>query len=146
MLRFITSLSDQLLAFVKDDPVRPEISKEFRVDKNRFIAALVDADQPTSMVCVSLHDFIPASVDDLDRTADVPTSAIFYTIWSYRPGSGAALLREAVQDIKQRHPSITNFVTLSPKTEMARRFHLKNGAEVFRENTDTVNYQYKVLN
>jgi hypothetical protein len=34
-------------------------------------------------------------------------------------------------------------VTLSPKTEMARKFHLKNGAEVFRENPDTVNYLYK---
>jgi hypothetical protein len=34
-------------------------------------------------------------------------------------------------------------VTLSPKTEMARKFHLKNGAEVFRENPDTVNYLYR---
>ena len=25
---------------------------------------------------------------------------------------------------------------------MARRFHLKNGAIVFRENIDTVNYEY----
>jgi hypothetical protein len=34
-------------------------------------------------------------------------------------------------------------VTLSPKTEMARRFHLKNGAGVYRENSTTVNYIYK---
>jgi len=26
---------------------------------------------------------------------------------------------------------------------MARKFHLKNGAEVFRENPDTVNYLYR---
>jgi len=26
---------------------------------------------------------------------------------------------------------------------MARRFHLKNGAEVYRENLDTINYLYK---
>jgi hypothetical protein len=33
-------------------------------------------------------------------------------------------------------------VTLSPKTNLARRFHLKNGAIVFRENIDTTNYEY----
>jgi hypothetical protein len=33
-------------------------------------------------------------------------------------------------------------VTLSPKTEMARRFHLKNGAIIFRENIETINYEY----
>jgi len=27
---------------------------------------------------------------------------------------------------------------------MARRFHLKNGAIVFRENLDTTNYEYQV--
>jgi hypothetical protein len=33
-------------------------------------------------------------------------------------------------------------VTLSPKTDMARKFHLKNGAKIFRENEETVNYEY----
>jgi len=47
-----------------------------------------------------------------------------------------------VRQIKQTFPTITRFVTLSPKTEMARRFHLKNGAVVFRENEETVNYEY----
>ena len=54
-------------------------------------------------------------------------------------------LRETVVSIKQHYPSIKNFVTLSPKTEMARRFHLKNGARVMRENADTVNYEYYQL-
>jgi hypothetical protein len=52
------------------------------------------------------------------------------------------LLAAAVHGIKEQYPSVTRFVTLSPKTNMARRFHLKNGAIVFRENDDTVNYEY----
>ena len=28
---------------------------------------------------------------------------------------------------------------------MARRFHLKNGAIIFRENLDTTNYEYPVV-
>jgi hypothetical protein len=42
MLSFITNLTDPLLDYIKDDPVRPELSKEFRVGKNKFVSALVD--------------------------------------------------------------------------------------------------------
>jgi hypothetical protein len=94
------------------------------------------------MVCVSFHDFVPQDVNDLHTTSVVPTTAVFYTIWSYKAGKGRDLLIQAVNEIQKQHPSVTRFVTLSPKTEMARRFHLKNGAIIFRENADTVNYEY----
>jgi hypothetical protein len=42
-------------------------------------------------------------------------------------------------------PEITRFITLSPKTEMAKRFHTKNGAGVYRENDETVNYEYEEI-
>ena len=142
MLHLITTLTDRLLDYIKDDPVRPEISREFRVASNRYIAALVEDEKPSSMVCISLHDFIPESVKDLDDTSSSPKVAVFYTIWSYQPGSGAKLLRQALQDIKCQYPTVTNFVTLSPKTELARRFHIKNGAIMFRENATSINYQY----
>lgn len=141
MLQFITDLTSPLLEFLKDDPVRPDIPREFRVTNNRFVSALVE-EQPRAIVCVSLHDFVPSAVTELDRTAQTPTTAIFYTIWSYAPGAGAVLLRETVAGIREQYPTIQRFVTLSPKTEMARRFHLKNGAFVMRENADTVNYEY----
>lgn len=144
MLEFINSPSNRLLDYVKDDPVRPEISAEFRVTNNRFILAITDDNTPCSMVCVSLHDFIPSTVEELQSTSSCPTTAVFYTIWSYKPGSGAILLREGLNDIRNRYSTVNTFVTLSPKTEMARRFHIKNGAIVFRENDHTVNYQYIV--
>ena len=142
MLQFIKDLSNKLLDFIKDDPVRPEISTEFRVSDGRMVAALVDEDKPDAMVCVSFHDYVPASVEGLKQTTQVPTTAVFYTIWSYKSGKGQQLLIEAVKGIQKEYPSVTRFVTLSPKTELARRFHLKNGAIVFRENDDTVNYEY----
>jgi hypothetical protein len=52
---------------------------------------------------------------------------------------------QTVDQIKEQFPTVTRFVTLSPKTEMARRFHHKNGAVTLRENEDTVNYEYQVL-
>lgn len=142
MLQLITSLADTLLEYIKDDPVRPEIPTEFRVSNNRYVAAYVEDQRPSSMVCVSLHDFIPATVDDLEKTVNNPNTAVFYTIWSYKPGSGSVLLHEVVRNIKETFPEIVNFVTLSPKTDMAKKFHLKNGAIILRENSETVNYQY----
>ena len=144
MLQIIKDLSNTLLEYVKDDPVRPNLSVDFRVSEGRMVIALVEEEKPSAMVCVSLHDFIPSSVDDLYKTTVEPTAAIFYTIWSYKPGSGQELLFNAVEALKEQYPSLNRFVTLSPKTEMARKFHLRNGAEVFRENPDTVNYEYHV--
>ena len=143
MLHFITDLTHKLLSFIKDDPVRPEISTDFRVSNGRMVAALSDNDDdPDAMVCVSFHDFVPAGVDDLSNVSEVPTTAVFYTIWSYKAGKGQELLFRAVKGIQEQYPSVTRFVTLSPKTNMARRFHLKNGAIVFRENLETINYEY----
>ena len=143
MLNFITNITDPLLEYIKDDPVRPEIPVDFRVSKNKFVSALVD-EKPKAMVCVSLHDFVPENVEDLSKDAESPTTAIFYTIWSYAPGAASELLFETVEQIRKLYPTVERFVTLSPKTEMAKKFHLKNGAAVFRENENTVNYEYSV--
>jgi hypothetical protein len=143
MLAHITQVTDPLLVHIKDDPVRPDIPAEFRVAVNRFVLALVE-DQVRAMVCVSLQNTVPTAVEDLGSTDTDVDTAIFYTIWSYAPGAGTELLLSAVDDIRKQYPAIKRFVTLSPKTEMARRFHIKNGAVVFRENADTVNYEYLI--
>lgn len=144
MLHLITDLTNPWLDYVRDDPVRPELSKEFRVSDNRFVCALGD-DEPRALVCVSLLDQVPEAVEDLANSVAEATVAVFYTIWSYAPGAGTELLLGVVDRIKEEFPNIQRFVTLSPKTEMARRFHIKNGAEIFRENSETINYEYKIV-
>jgi hypothetical protein len=71
-----------------------------------------------------------------------PDTVVFYTIWSYKPGAGQRLLQEGLKKVQAELPNVKRFVTLSPPTDMARRFHIKNGASVFRVNSDTVNYEY----
>jgi hypothetical protein len=141
MLHFITDPTDPKLDFIKDDPVRPEIPKEFRVGQDRFVATIGD-ETPLAMVCVNLLNFVPSNVGELGQAVEEVNTAVFYTIWSYAPGAGKELLMQTVAQIKERFPTITRFVTLSPKTEMARRFHHKNGATTFRENSESVNYEY----
>lgn len=144
MIALITDSTNPLLSYIKDDPVRPDIPVNFRVTDNRFVSSIIDdlTSIPKAIVCVSLHDFVPSTVDELVRSSENPTTAIFYTIWSYVPGAAAELLFATVDVIKEQFPTVTRFVTLSPKTKMAERFHLKNGAEIFRENLETVNYEY----
>jgi len=143
MLHTITTITEDLEALIRDDPVRPEIPVARRVNGNSRIYMLKDGDQTRAVTCVKFLDAIPAAVDDLAELMGSATTAVFYTIWSYTAGAGRELIVEAQKSIRQEFPSIDTYVTLSPKTEMARRFHLKNGAGIYRENSDTVNYIYK---
>lgn len=144
MLYTIQDLQDNLLGLIKDDPVRPEIPVEQRVNANSKIFVLKDDnDQPIAVTCVKFLEMIPKTVEDLADTVVNTNTAVFYTIWSYAQGAGRRLIEEAQAKIKLEQPEVTTYVTLSPKTEMARRFHLKNGAEVFQENETTVNYLYR---
>ena len=144
MLHVIQDLQDNLLNLIKDDPVRPEIPAEQRVNANSKIFVLKDDnDQPIAVTCVKFLEIIPKTVDDLADTVVNTNTAVFYTIWSYAQGAGRRLIEEAQAEIRLQNPEVDTYVTLSPKTEMARKFHLKNGAEVFRENPDTVNYLYR---
>jgi hypothetical protein len=143
MLHTITSISDDLATLIKDDPVRPEIPLSDRVNSNSRIYMLKDGDQTLAVTCVKFLETIPAAVDDLVMLIGSATTAVFYTIWSYTAGSGRELIVEAQKSIESEFPEIQTYVTLSPKTEMARRFHLKNGARELRENNDTINYIYK---
>lgn len=142
MLHFIKDITDPLIAYIKDDPVRPEIPVEFRVSKNTEIIALVENDKPSAIVCVAYRDFVPKDCDDLLVETDNPFIAVFYTIWSYAPGAGRDLIIKARTRLAEIKPEINKYVTLSPQTEMAKRFHLKNGASIFRHNNTSVNYEY----
>ena len=145
MLHIITDLRDSLLELIKDDPVRPELTPEFRVNSNSRIFVLRDDEtqEPLAVTCVKFLSEIPQDVTDLAELAVNTNTAVFYTIWSYAAGAGRRLIEEAQQQIREERPEVNTYVTLSPKTDMARKFHLKNGAEVFRENPDTVNYLYR---
>jgi hypothetical protein len=144
MLHIIRDLGDDLTRLVKDDPVRPEIPLEQRVNSNSTIFVLKDDnDQPIAVTCVKFLESVPTQVEDLVNTVVQTNTAVFYTIWSYAAGAGRRLIEEAQAEIKKTHPEVETYVTLSPKTEMAERFHLKNGAEKWRENETSVNYLYR---
>jgi hypothetical protein len=144
-LHIINSVSDPLCALIADDPVRPEIGLDFRVsDSSEIIVSCDEYGKPTAVVCVLYRDSVPRSRDELLEFASyLPIVAVFYTIWSYQPGAGRRLIVAARKHIESSRPSIKKYVTLSPPTEMARVFHLRNGAQVLNVNADSVNYSYE---
>jgi hypothetical protein len=144
MLHIIKDLQDELTKLIKDDPVRPEIPVDQRVnDNSRIFVLRSDEGEPLAVTCVKFLNSIPESVDDLAQTVVHTNTAVFYTIWSYAAGAGRTLIEQAQAEIRREKPEIETYVTLSPKTDMARKFHHKNGAETYRENANTVNYLYR---
>ena len=144
-LHIVNQLSDPLLALIADDPVRPEIGVNFRVsDVSEVIVGQDEYGKPMAAVCVLYRDSVPRSRDELLEFASYePVVAVFYTIWSYRPGAGRKLIVAARRHIESSRPTIKKYVTLSPPTEMAKIFHLRNGAQVLNVNADSVNYSYE---
>jgi hypothetical protein len=140
MLKIINNINDPLLDLIKDDPVRPSIPLAARVHDHAEVFVLLQDGKPAAVTCVAYLAQVPRSETELGAVGD--QVAAFYTIWSYQTGAGRQLIRAATAHIKTAR-AVKRFVTLSPKTEMARRFHHSNGAQTLQENADTINYEYQ---
>lgn len=141
-LYHLREITDPLTRIVKDDPVRPHIPLEQRVNDAAEILILKAGDEVLAATCMQWLKDIPEDEADLQNMPHDKDVAVFYTIWSYSPGAGAELLQLAAKWLREEYDNIKAIVTLSPQTEMARRFHLKNGADVYRQNETSVNYRY----
>lgn len=141
-LYHVTDINDPYAVLVVDDPVRPHIPLEDRIGPNKEIVILMDKDKsPLAIVCISYQDYIPTDENELNCSGG-PSIAVFYTIWSYAPKAGRQLIKAALNEIKNTKPHITRFVTLSPKTDVAEKFHKANGATVLNVNEHSINYNY----
>ncbi len=136
---------------VDDDPVRGDLDLNFRLTANRSIFVLANSAYE-SAICVAFTNEVPTTIDELDlfSTAAYFNSggniAVFYTVWSKRPKAGRDLVFAVSDYIAENSEHVKRFVTLSPKTNMAYRFHTMNGASLIQENTMTDNYEYFINN
>ncbi len=139
----------------KEDPVRPELDNEFRTSYGRKIYGVKYKGEIQAVMCFAFTNAIPKSVEELDlmskdaflqsahRDQKVGKIAIAYTVWSKKKGGGKLIVKEVFKLIKKSN-HLNRLVTLSPLTEMARKFHLSNGAEEIRINEKTQNFEYKL--
>lgn len=130
---------------LKGDPVRPHIPAWQRVAANRQYFLLNDFHRVLAVTCVAYLDHVPETEEELfEEYCSAFDVCCFYTIWSNEKGCGRELLEKVFRHNKIYRPNLKFNCTLSPKTEMARKFHLSNGAGLFRENKLTDNYVYGI--
>jgi len=139
---------------IKEDPVRPELDIVFRRSYGRKIYGVKYKKEICAIICFGFTNEIPTSVKELDlmtrdaylksaqRDQKIGKIAIAYTIWSQKKGGGKLMVKEVFKMIKKSN-HLNRLVTLSPLTEMARNFHLKNGAIELQVNEATQNFEYK---
>ena len=140
---------------IKEDPVRPELDIVFRRSYGRKIYGVKYKKEICAIICFGFTNEIPTSVKELDlmtrdaylksaqRDQKIGKIAIAYTIWSQKKGGGKLIVREVFKMIKKSN-HLNRLVTLSPLTEMAKNFHLKNGAIELQVNEATQNFEYKI--
>ena len=139
-----------------DDPVRPELNNEFRTSYGRKIFGVKYQNEIHAVMCFAFTNEIPKTVSQLDslskdaflqstnRGQQVGKIAIAYTVWSKKKGGGKLIVKEVYKMIKKSN-HLNRLVTLSPLTEMARKFHLRNGAVELQVNDETQNFEYKFI-
>ena len=141
---------------VEEDPVRPELDNEFRTGFGRKIYGVEYQGEIHAVMCFAYTNEIPKSVEELDimsqdahlqstlRGQNVGKIAIAYTVWSKKKGGGKLIVKEVFNKIKKSN-HLNRLVTLSPLTDMAYKFHIKNGAKLISVNETTQNFEYKVI-
>jgi len=134
---------------VSEDPVRPELSLEWRQEYGRQIFGLKYEDNIEGIVCVAYTNDVPQSVRELELMSenahmkDNADTAVAYTVWSRKRGAGREIIHKLLEYVKANE-SIQKVVTLSPLTPMATHFHIRNGAKLVQHNPDTQNFEYKL--
>ncbi|MDC0527353.1 hypothetical protein OAN89_01295 [Candidatus Pelagibacter sp.] len=141
---------------IEEDPVRPELDNNFRTGYGRKIYGVEYLGEIHAVMCFAYTNKVPKSVDELEKLstdAFLQTAmrdqsggqiAIAYTVWSKKKGGGKLIVKEVFKKIKNSN-HLNRLVTLSPLTDMATKFHERNGAKLIQINETTQNFEYKVM-
>ncbi len=138
------------------DPVRPQLDVKFRTSDGRKIYGLRDEEGDIcAIMCFAFTDDVPTTVEEMDamcksarlssiHKAGIQGSiAIAYTVWAVKRGGGRKIVNEVYKMVKKSN-NLNRLVTLSPLTDMARRFHLANGAKELQVNETSQNFEYDI--
>ena len=141
----------------KEDPIRPELDIKFRTSHGRKIFGVKYKKEICAIMCFGYTNEIPKTIEEFDlmtkdahlqsaswRNDNIGKIAIAYTVWSKKKGGGKLIVKEVFKKIKKSN-HLNRLVTLSPLTEMATKFHTRNGAKLVQINETTQNFEYKVL-
>ena len=134
---------------VSEDPVRPELTLDFRIAHGRKIFGLKYNTEIEAIVCIALCPEIPHTVREMNYMSQAANQddqrgeiVVAYTVWSRKRGAG----REIINKLREWaiENNFAKLVTLSPLTPMATHFHISNGAKQININDETQNFEYEL--
>ena len=131
--RLAAELADEILL---TDPVRPHIKPQAKNAPGREVYTL----DSKAFICIAYCASVPGSEEEL-LTARIGSIAVPYTVWSFEKGTGRDIIF-ALRDLLQSTYRVDRLVTLSPKTQEAKDFHLGLGATHLRETDWANNFEY----
>ena len=139
-----------------EDPIRPELDVKFRTSYGRKIFGVKYKNEICAIICFGFTNEIPKTINEFDlmtkdahlqsaswRNKNIGKIAIAYTVWSKKKGGGKLIVKEVFKKIKKSN-HLHRLITLSPLTEMATNFHLRNGAKQLQINKETQNFEYQI--
>ena len=137
-------VSDKPELWKDGDPVRPELGVSYKTYPGRKVFGLkVEDGNYVAFCCVARTWDVPSDIMSLSNlTSNDGTCYIPYTVWSLKRGAGKAIINALLDYVREASPDIQRVVTLSPNTEMARNFHLRNGAREISTYVSTANFEY----
>ena len=136
------------LKTIEQDPIRPV---ELLGDpKRRFempfeVYALVEKQgfgvATNAVACIAHAWFVPQTEDDLmeiGQDSEGGNIIVPYSLWSNKKGCGTLMINALLHKFKDAG----KIITMSPKTEMAQKFHESNGAVLIQSNEESNNFEY----
>ena len=139
----LENVTKNIEAWFNKDPVRPELSIEFRTKKaEKYLGLKNESGDFKAFCCLAYTTEVPKNVVSLDMLTSVNGGiAVPYAVWSYQKGAGREIINK-VLSLMDNHETVRRVVTLSPLTDMARKFHLRNNAIELQVNDSTANFEY----
>ena len=141
---------------ISSDPVRPDLPVSWRTNHGSKTFGLYYGKNLMAVMCFAYTNQVPKTLYEWDKVSEVAHSerihrvgqqgktAIAYTVWSLQKGGGRMIVNEVHKMIKESN-HLNRLVTLSPLTEMATKFHSKNGAKLLQVNETTQNFEYEII-
>ena len=142
----IEIVSDRPDLWKDGDPVRPELGVSYKTYPGRAVYGLKNEDgEHVAFCCVARTWDVPQDIMSLSSlTSEDGSVYVPYTVWSLRRGAGKTIINELLRLVRENDLGIKRVVTLSPRTEMARNFQLRNGAKEVSSSVVTVNFEYPI--
>ena len=128
------------------DPVRPNLGVSYKTYPGREVFGLRnESGEYVAFCCVARTLQVPWDIMSLSSfTSEDGTVYVPYTVWSLKKGSGKAIINALLDKVRTSEEDIRRVVTLSPKTDMAKNFHLRNGAKEIAKHIVTANFEYEI--